>query len=539
MLHLEEYTMFRPFFGLAAVSPTRQTAFRSAVLLHLAIVAGGAWLVTGPHPRAAAPWLGHLLLIAGIVEGAALVGWRLTQLPKSQALEFLLVSPLRPHWVFVAEALVGVARLALVTLSGLPVLALLAVVGCFDHLDLLLLLVMPFTWGAVAGLTLTVWAYESLGVRRWAERGMLLLILTYLAVGVLAGEHLQEWLAWLPGPGRRTVLNLALGFHTYNPFALLGAWLGGDPWVPADWTVGLEVAALAALVLLGARGAWRMQGHFQDRHYRPVVDRSGRRRPAVGNRPLSWWAVRRVSEYSGRINIWLAGGFGLLYALYTVAGPHWPAWLGRQVFEMADAAGGIPALAAALVVLAAVPAAFQYGLWDSSAQDRCRRLELLLLTHLDGRDYFEAAGAAAWRRGRAYFGIAVLLWLAAVLAGQVATVQAVAALAASVLLWGLYFALGFRAFARGIQANRLGTLLTLGLPLAAVALYRAGWPTLAALLPPGGVYAAGSRPPALVLLAGPFLAAGLALVVARRTLADCDRELRRWYERHHGHKMLD
>ena len=61
--------------------------------------------------------------------------------------------------------------------------------------------------------------------------------------------------------------------------------------------------------------------------------------------------------------------------------------------------GGIPVLATALVVLAAVPAAFQYGLWDSNTPDRCRRLELLLLTGLTARDYWEAAAAAAWRRG--------------------------------------------------------------------------------------------------------------------------------------------
>src|SRR5689334_20382761 len=101
--------MFAPFFALAALAPGRQGAFRTAVVLHLVVIAGAAWLVAVPDPRAGAPWLGHLLLVAGIVEGAALVGWRLTQLPKSQALEFLLVSPLRPHWVFVAEALVGLA----------------------------------------------------------------------------------------------------------------------------------------------------------------------------------------------------------------------------------------------------------------------------------------------------------------------------------------------------------------------------------------------------------------------------------------------
>src|SRR5207253_1489353 len=136
MLHQEVCAMFAPFFALAAVSPTRQAAFRTAVLLHLAIVAGGAWLVAGPYPRAAAPWLGHLLLIAGIVEGAALVGWRLTQLPKSQALEFLLVSPLRPRWVLLVEALVGLARLGLVTLAGLPVLVLLVVTGRIEWADL-------------------------------------------------------------------------------------------------------------------------------------------------------------------------------------------------------------------------------------------------------------------------------------------------------------------------------------------------------------------------------------------------------------------
>src|SRR5205823_11813814 len=125
---------------------------------------------------------------------------------------------------------------------------------------------------------------------------------------------------------------------------------------------------------------------------------SGGDRGRLGERPLSWWAVRRVTEYSGRINLWLAAGFGVVYALFTVAGPHWPAWLGRKAFEVFDDMGGIPGLSTALVVLSAVPAAFQYGLWDSNAQNRCRRLELLLLTHLDGSDYWHAAPAAAWWR---------------------------------------------------------------------------------------------------------------------------------------------
>ena len=131
--------------------------------------------------------------------------------------------------------------------------------------------------------------------------------------------------------------------------------------------------------------------------------------PSMGDRPLSWWAVRRVSEYSGRVNLWLAGGFGVLYALYTVAGPLWPNWTGRRVFMIFDETGGVPVWATALVVLAAVPAAFQYGLWDSNLQERCRRLEVLLVTRLSAFDYWHAAAAAAWRRGRGYFAVALLL----------------------------------------------------------------------------------------------------------------------------------
>ncbi|HZT81369.1 MAG TPA: hypothetical protein VFA26_14160, partial [Gemmataceae bacterium] len=354
----------------------------------------------------------------------------------------------------------------------------------------------------------------------------------------LAGEHLQGWIALLPDGAGRALLSAFAALHRYNPFAVLADWLAGGSGLYWERALGLEVAAAAVAGLLLARAALRMQGHYHDRHYRPAVGRSGAARPRVGDRPLAWWAVKRVTEYSGRINFWLAGGFGVLYALYTLAGPHWPPWLGRQVFVTCDRAGGIPALAAALVVLAAVPAAFQYGLWDSSAQDRCRRLELLLLTRLGPRDYWDAAAAAAWRRGRGYFGVAALLWLAAVLAGKVAVLPALAALAAGVLLWAMYFALGFRAFTRGQQANGLGMALTLGLPLAAFACFQAGWPRLAALAPPGGVYGAAAGLAAPDWLPGALLAGGVALAVARHALARCDGELRRWYEQHHGRKVV-
>jgi hypothetical protein len=299
----------------------------------------------------------------------------------------------------------------------------------------------------------------------------------------------------------------------------------------------VEIAALALVALLILRASRRLQPHFHERHYQPAVLRKDAARPAPGARPLRWWAVKRVSEYSGRINLWLAGGFGVLYALYLVAGDAWPSWVGRRVFELCDSAGGVAGLTTGLVVLAAVPAAFQYGLWDSNAHDRCRRLELLLLTRLEAADYWDAAAAAAWKRGRGYFAVALLLWGAAAVAGRLSGSGVVMAVAAGVLLWSLYFALGFRAFARGTRANGLGMFLAVGLPLAAYALASSGNPALADLLPPGGIFRVSTGATSPAMLAGLALAGGLSVVLARRSMMECDTELRRWYDRHCGSKV--
>jgi len=508
-------------------------------MAHLVVLAAALLIMLNrPRPQDGAALFGTVALIAGIVEGATLLGWRLSQLPKSQALEFLLVSPLRPRRFFLAEAMVGLARLALVTLSGLPIYAWLASKGFLDPLDLAPLLIMPLTWGAITGIGLTVWAYEPVSVRRWGERILIGLVVLYLLVGVLAGENLKAWLAWLPEEGQRFFFNAFLAFHRYNPFQLMGAWMQNDIPATLEPVCWLQGCAMASLVILLMRSASRLQSHFHELHYLPQIDLSGSRRPPMSDRPLSWWSTRRVMRYSGRINFWLIGGFGVLYSLYTVAGPHWPTWLGKAVFVICDNFGGLSGLAAALVVLAAVPAAFQYGLWDSNAQDRCRRLELLLLTPLRPQDYWEAAAAAAWRRGRGYVGVAVLLWAAAWTSGQANALQIAGSAAAGVLVWGLYFALGFRAFSRGMQANGLGMILTLGLPLLAYAIYRADWPNLAALIPPASVQMAMNQPPTWAWALGPLVAGALALGISRYGLGQCDRELRRWYEGHHGSKVM-
>jgi hypothetical protein len=531
--------MLAPFFALAARSPTRQGAFRRLVIAHL-ILLGGAALVCSRRPvQQGGTLLGHLLLVAGIVEGALLLGWRLTQLPRSQALEFLLVSPLRPRRLFLAEASVGLSLLALVTLSGLPLLAVLAACGAIDPLDLAPLTLVPFTWGAITGLGLTVWSYEPKVVRRPAELAALALVLAWLVIGVLAGENLRFWLDVLPPAWKIAFLRAFAGLHAWNPFGVLRFWMEND--VPLAWErlAWLESASLLGAGLFLWRASHRLQGHFHERHYEPIRDVTGERRPAVGDQPLSWWAVKRVSEYSGRINLYLAGGFCLLYAVYLVAQGRWPAWMGRSIFRMCDDAGGAAALGAALVVLSAVPAAFQYGLWDSNNQDRCRRLELLLLTELQPQDYWNAAASAAWRRGRGYFLVALILWGSALAGGRLAVTGAAASGAAATLLWGLYFALGFRAFARGRHANGLGLLLTVGLPLAAFALGRLGWPEARSSLPPGMVYQAGAGSTGPAWLLACCLCAGAALLVARRSLAECDSRLRQWYDRRHGSKVMN
>jgi hypothetical protein len=530
--------MLCSFLAIAARSPRRQRLLRGLVAAHvLALLTAAIW--ASRRPSEAALFLGYFLLTTGIVEGALLLGWRLTQLPKTQTLEFLLVSPQRPAGVFAAEALAGCFQLVLVTLSGLPLLLLLTNAGIIEPPDLLPLLAMPLTWGAVTGFGLIVWAYEPLVVRRWGERTILVLIVIYLVVGVLAGEHLRQWFEAVPGGLGILLLDGIQAFHCYNPFASMRWWLSENPSIFWEATWGVEAAGVLTALMLALRGAGRLRGHFHERHYQPVAQAGYCRQRVPQDHPLTWWAVRRVTEYSGRVNFWLAGGFGLLYALYIVAGDRWPSWLGRQVFFICEQVGGAPVWATALIVLAAVPAAFQYGLWDSNRLERCRRLELLLLTGLEGGDYWQAAVAAAWRRGRGYFGVAALLWGAAALAQPAMLPQAIAGLAAGVLLWGLNFALGFWAFSHGIQAGNLGLALALGMPALTVCAGRFGWPALAGLLPPGSVFYA-ARPEIIWPWLVGTTAAGMAmLVIGSRARSRCELALRAWYDKHHGAIVLD
>lgn len=530
--------MLRPFFDVAMLAPGRQLTFRRVVVGHVLFVAAAAWLLVGSGKIDGLTTLGYVLLSLAMVEGAAVIGWRLTQLPKSQALEFLLVSPVQPRRVFAAEALVGLGRFALAWLAALPVFLAMLLFGFVAPLDLLPLFVLPFVWGTATAAALTAWVYEPVLVRRLGELLGLLGVLIYLVVGVLAGEHLVQWLQVLPDGLARFVYDAVLFGHTMNPFGVVRYWFAPDAveWVAVERLTWVTAVGLGLLAVAGVRAAFRLKGHFHDRHYTPQSAGRQAQTRQIGDRPLSWWAVRRVMEYSGRVNVYLAGGFALVYAAYLVAGDAWPAWMGRLVFQLFDLWGGPPTVATAMSVLAAVPAVFQFGLWDSTAQNRCKRLELLLLTHLSGRDYWHASLAAAWKRGRAYLLVAGLLWAALAISGRVAWWEALAAAAGAGVLWATGFAVGFRSFATGYQTSGLASLFTLGLPLLLFGLLKAGWTTLAGLVPAGLCHLPVSSGVNWGWTVGMLGWLALAVWLTRTGLANCDADLRAWYDANQGKK---
>jgi len=530
--------MFQKFFATAMRAPARHVSFRRAVALHVLILTSFGWAAAKSLTSATLSVVGQLALVLGILEGGALIGWRLTQIPKSQALEFLLVSPVQPRRVFFAEMLVGVSRFMLVSLAGLPILLAMLFGGVIVPLDLWVLGVMPFAWGVVAGMGLTVWAYEPASVRRIGESIGLFGVLIYLIVGILAGENLRLWLSRLPESLADWCYRVVMTLHHGNPFGVVRNWFSIREGPEAAWPLFLQVNLIALILTFGfaLRAASRLKGHFHDRHYTPLCSDRIDQSEMIGDRPLSWWAVRRVMEYSGRVNVWLAGGFSFLYAAYLIAGDRWPPWMGRLVFQIFEGWGGAPVVATAMCVLAAVPAVFQYGLWDSSIWNRCKRLELLLLSDLTSRDYWRASLAAAWRRGYDYLIFAGLLWVSLAVSGRVSWLAAVAAGSGGLSLWAFSFAVGFRAFSTGRHASGLALTLTLGLPTVLLILMRANLESLAALIPTAVCYLP-LRSGLTESWAGGFTATlALTIGLTQMGLSRCDNELRTWYDANQGRK---
>lgn len=528
--------MLYPFFEQASRSPSRQRAFRRLLIVHQLVLLGVAWLGISARDRNLFELLAFTLLVCGIVEGALVLGWRLTQLPKSPSLESLLLSPLPAPLVLLGEQMVGLSLLAMLSISSAPLLALFVGLGWLDPAHAALAILFALTWGCITGFGLTWWAYEPERVRNWGERVMFVGMMVYFLVGALATEQLFRWFVGLPSYWRIWIVQSIRFTMDNNPFGVIHRMnMANEPGL--GYTIfWLQVAALGAIFLFVFRAGYRLKAHYIEQNYRPIGPAKGKNRGYIGDRPLTWWAVRRVNQYPGQINLWLSLGTSLAYSLHLLLADSWPNWLDTKVFEIFERLGGISGFTVVLVLLTAVPAAYQYGLWDSSIPERCRRLEVFLLTKLSATDYLAASWWSSWNRGRGYLLTALLLWIAGWSAGRFTFVQASFALASSLALLLFYFAIGFRLFARNTESTSVGFLMTVVLPLMVWGMGSTKWAEFARFTPPGLVFYSTRGDIAigqiLVLLAMVAISAWLL----RRACDRFDSELRSWYDENHGRK---
>ena len=78
--------------------------------------------------------------------------------------------------------------------------------------------------------------------------------MTYLVVGVLAGENLRQWLAWLPTTVEAIILRAFRWFHEANPFGVMKLAMENPPWAMVERQTELALMGLAmTALLLGAR----------------------------------------------------------------------------------------------------------------------------------------------------------------------------------------------------------------------------------------------------------------------------------------------
>jgi hypothetical protein len=521
--------MLIDFLRLAGRSPSRQRVFRLLVMVHVLVLSATALVVMQNQMPRTFSMMGFAHLMLGIVEGALAIGWRLVQWPKSQSLEPLLLANLSSRSVMSGEIAVGMSQMGLLSLSGIPILVMLASLGWTDGSAIFLLPLQSFLWGSAVGLGLVTWAYETATIRRWGERVVGVLLAAYFFIGGLAGEHTLGLLRSIPLVGPYMV-EAIWAFHTGHPFAVLYRIDSGDPHALGSLAL-VDLLAVVVIGLAWVRSAARLESHYIERHYSPVSSEAVGRRGTMGDEPLTWWAVRRVAEYAGRVNLYLAGGTSILYAAYLVLGSYWPSWLGNRIFLVFEMNGGVATITTILIVLAAVPAAYQYGLWDSSKTDRCRRLETLLTTDLGGMDFKRASWSASWSRGRGYFYSAVILWLAAWISGRMDGLQILTSLGSAWLLLILYFVIGFRQLAVTGGGTSVGFFLCVVVPLTVWGLVHLGADDLARCLPPGMIYFASSRPvdPAqAALLLMVLLAGGVGWL--RLSLTRFDTDIRRSFE---------
>lgn len=566
-------TVLRRMFELDSIDsliPTFRTAsntmFRTILIWHLhqmwrsaqlrATVLGAVLVVTfvsiaavDVGPAELVERLTWAQFLTAVVCGGFLTAWRVTQLPKSRSYEFYLLAPSSDWELLAGEVLAGMLRTTVVVLATAPLLVALWGAEWISGAGCLALLTVPLVAGWLSGLAMAVVAFEPLWFRRLVERLVLLVVLVYLVVFGLLGHFCMPTIValWskLTGTPVATFAQVGATTRYLNPFRLLGA-------VSSETEPGLLLrlaVVTAALVFVSAlcfaRLVMRLRKHYQEENYfRPGERRKGSQR--IGMNPLSWWTRRRVSQFRGNVNLYLTWTTLGLYSCWMMLEAHWPSWLAINQLLLIRTLGGEALLLVAALQLAVVPMAFLNGLWDSNSQQRVRRLELLLITPLAGREFLWASAMAAWTRGKGYLLGALGILMASLIAGRITGLEAIGilGLGASYLL--LCFAVAFRNFAR-VESDQSvtvrGMVWSIGMPLLTFALFRVGNDMLAAATPLGAVFIMalptaeraawidGSMTTVWtisgVIMAGCLIGACLLL---RSALRNFEREIHTWFE---------
>ena len=543
--------MFRSLLAWHIVNTWRGATLRAMAVAMVVVLATAIVFVADSTPRERVNFVAWTQLLSAIVLGAFLTGWRLSQWPKSRAAEFQMVTPARDIELIGGELVAGIFRTSIVVLSGAPLIALLWGLKWITAIDALALVVVPWIAGCLSGALLAVVAYEPQWVRKWLERAVLGVILVYLvALGLLGSYVLPRLLAWwsqLSGLPADALAGMGATMRYVNPFRFLGAVGDADP-ASMAWRLLAVTACLALAVTLCAwRLAVRLRPHYDEENY-ALRRRRRRRDGAVGNAPLSWWTRRRVSQFKGRINLYLLWFTVGLYAAWMHYEASWPPWLAVAQLMMIERLGGATLLLLASLQLAVVPIAFLSGLWDSTPAQRVRRLELLLVSPLAARDFLRASVVAAWTRSRGYVLAAMIMLAALRSTGQVNAAGGllIATLAGSYLL--LAFAAAFRDFAQAGTERQMairGLSWSAAVPLVTVLLVQLKvWP-LALASPLGAIYWVTLLPDQRLAWGVPHEAAGWlmigaaqlaccvgALALLRRTAASFDTDIRASFARH-------
>lgn len=535
--------MLRAHLGIQLRRTSQSFGLRGAAIAVVLILAVWIWIGSVGYPLLAAHRLATTLLMAGLVTGGCLTGWRLAQFPKSRAAEFQLVTPSSDAQIILSQASAGLLRTLLVIATAAPFVFAAWGAGWIDVMQLGALCVVPVLAGTLAGALLAVVAYEPVWLRRLLERLVLASILVYLLLfGLLGSYFVPRLYAWKSDVGRSNAWANVQSLEAWiNPFRLMRE-IGDYP--AADFApraVSVSIFLMTLILLCWWRLAVRLRTHYYEENY----GAARHRRTGLfqlGSNPLSWWTARRVSRFKGNVNLYLAWATVGLYSCWMLYQQGWPNWLALNQLRLIESAGGEAMLAAACLHLALVPTAFLAGLWDSNMQERSGRLELLLTTPLAAQQFLLASLKAAWMRGRGYLLAAMVMWIATATAGRISWSSCVVLICLSLAYAALYFATAFAHFAKAVTDKAVtsrGLLWAVFAPLATVGLFLAGLPRLAALTPLGAVYIVATpqsgwasaygldaNQMSSIVLAQITCCFGLAYLITRKSLAGFDDEIR-------------